>query len=673
MQKIIFILLFTLAAIPGLGQRGSLIDKAATAETRALRKNLDKLAEQYILFGHQHAMEYGHGWYGDENRSDAKSVTGSHPAVIGVDFSGLSGQPLKNIEKTKKELQKVIGDTYTRGGVVTVSWHFNNPVSATNFYWNDSTASPAVKNIIPGGSHHKKYKDILRAISEVAHAAKGKDGSAVPMILRPYHEFDGNWFWWGKSHCIAEDFITLWRFTVSYLKDSLKVHNFIYAFSPDNTFTSEEEFLQRYPGDAWVDMVGMDNYGDFGRYGTYNLDAGYYKLKIVSDYAKKAGKLAALTETGLESVVDSNWWTESLLKTLKKGDLKLCYVLVWRNDSKSPTHYYVPYPGHKAEKDFIKFYNDEYTLFENDLHNMYKNGKDMSKDVKSIGQLQVQGTQLVDKSGNPVALHGMSFSWHNWWPRFYNAGAVKELVTQWNCNVIRAAMGVDPKNGYIQNPDSSVKLIKNVVDACIKSGIYVIIDWHCHTLKQKQAVQFFESIAKQYGRYPNIIYEIFNEPEKQSWDSVKNYAEAVIKAIRKYDPDNIILVGSPHWDQDIHLPAANPIQGFSNIMYTMHFYAASHKQWLRDRTAEAIKSGLPIFVSECAGMEPTGDGPIDHAEWNKWVQFMNENNLSWVAWSVSDKNETCSVLNKSAAADGNWKETDIKEWGTVARKYLKKY
>jgi mannan endo-1,4-beta-mannosidase len=353
-------------------QTAALIDKNATKETRALFKNLKQLSEKHILFGHQHATEYGHGWSGEEGRSDVKSVTGSHPAVIGVDFSGLSGVSETNIQQTKKHLQKTIADTYDRGGVITVSWHFNNPVSSTNFYWNDSTASPAVKHIVPGGAHHDKYKAILKTVADLANSTKGKDGILVPMIFRPYHEFDGDWFWWGRAHCTTDEFKTLWRFTVSYLRDSLQVHNFIYAFSPDNRFFTEEQFLERYPGDEWVDMVGMDNYGDFGRDGKYNLDAGYKKLKIVSDYAIKANKLAAFTETGLESIPNTSWWTETLLKTLKRGGLKLSYVLVWRNDTRSPTHYYAPFPGQASEKDFVLFYNDPYTLFENDLKKIYQ-------------------------------------------------------------------------------------------------------------------------------------------------------------------------------------------------------------------------------------------------------------------------------------------------------------
>ncbi|MBC7913511.1 MAG: beta-mannosidase [Pyrinomonadaceae bacterium] len=348
------------------------IDAKASKETKALYANLKKLSKKHILFGHQHATEYGHGWSGEENRSDVKSVTGSHPAVVGVDFGGLSGRTLTSIDRTKQSLKKTIEDTYNRGGITTISWHFSNPVSNTDFNWREGVSAAAVKDIIPGGSHHQKYKEILATVASLANAVKGKDGKSVPMIFRPYHEFDGGWFWWGKSHCTKEEFITLWRFTVSQLRDSLGVHNFIYAFSPDNRFTNEAEYLERYPGDEWVDMVGTDNYGDFGRDGRYNLTAGIQKLKVVSDYARKRGKLAAFTETGLESIPNPTWWTETLLKSLKAESLELAYVLVWRNDQNSKTHYYAPFPGHTSVPDFLKFYQDEFIWFENDLKKIYK-------------------------------------------------------------------------------------------------------------------------------------------------------------------------------------------------------------------------------------------------------------------------------------------------------------
>lgn len=364
------LLALILFSVVASAQQIKLIDEKATDETKNLFQNLKKVAKAHTLFGHQAATEYGRGWYGDEDRSDVKSVTGSHPAVIGCDISGLSGRSKAEIEKAKQELAKNVIDTYNRGGVSTVSWHFSNPVSKGGFYWVDSVSLPAVKYIIPGGKAHHAYKEILQDVADWAHRIKGKNGELVPVIFRPYHEFDGGWFWWGEPHCTRDEFVSLWKFTVSYLRDSLDVHNFIYAFSPDNRFNNEAEFLDRYPGNDWVDMVGVDNYGDMGRDG-YALDKAAKKLKIISDFAIRTGKLAAFTETGLESIPNPTWWTESLLKTMQAEKTELCYVLVWRNDTKSETHYYAPVPGHISEKDFLKFYNLPYTLFEKNLKDIY--------------------------------------------------------------------------------------------------------------------------------------------------------------------------------------------------------------------------------------------------------------------------------------------------------------
>lgn len=347
------------------------IDDLATPETRAIFHNLRLLSENHSLFGHQHATEYGHGWYGDEERSDVKSVCGSHPAVIGVDVSGFSGRSPERIAGNVDLLRKNVVDTYERGGVSTISWHFSNPVSGGGFYWKDSVSLPAVSYIIPGGEAHEAYKEILGTIGGWANSLKAADGTLAPVIFRPYHEFDGGWFWWGAPHCSREDFIQLWQFTVSYLRDTLDVHNFLYGFSPDNKFIDEKSFLKRYPGDRWVDLVGMDNYGDMGRDG-YNIERAARKLKIVSDYAEKAGKLAAFTETGLESIPDTTWWTQSLLPAMQMYDARLAYVLVWRNDARSPTHYYAPFPGHPSVPDFMEFYKNPYTLFEKDLEGIYR-------------------------------------------------------------------------------------------------------------------------------------------------------------------------------------------------------------------------------------------------------------------------------------------------------------
>jgi endoglucanase len=293
--------------------------------------------------------------------------------------------------------------------------------------------------------------------------------------------------------------------------------------------------------------------------------------------------------------------------------------------------------------------------------------------VKQHGNLSVKGVNLVDQQGNPVMLVGVSYGWHNWWPRFYNKETVKWLADDWKCTVVRAAMGVEPARGYMDSPDWSKEKIEAVIEGAIENNIYVIIDWHSHGVQTKAANQFFEEMAKKYGKYPNIIYEIFNEPVKDSWDTIKSYSIDVIKRIRKYDPDNVILVGCPHWDQDIHLVADNPIEGYTNLMYTVHFYADTHGQDLRDRSDYALQKGIPIFVSESAGMAASGNGPINYAEWQKWIDWMNKNQISIVMWSISDKDETCSMLKTSAGSEGNWKDADMKESGIKTRELIRSY
>lgn len=294
--------------------------------------------------------------------------------------------------------------------------------------------------------------------------------------------------------------------------------------------------------------------------------------------------------------------------------------------------------------------------------------------VKQWGQLQVKGAQLCDANGQPVTLRGVSLGWHNLWPRFYNADAVRWLKHDWHPTVIRAAIGAsNVEDHYVDNPQFGLDCLFPVVDACIEQGLYVIVDWHSHKLQTEEAVKFFSMVAEKYGKYPNIIYELYNEPVDDSWDDLKAYAATVAKAIRQHDPDNVILMGCPHWDQDIHLVADAPMTGIGNLMYTVHFYAATHKQSLRDRMVAAIGKGTPVFVSECAGMEASGDGPLDPAEWQAWVDCMEKNKVSYTCWSLSDKNETCSMLLPRAKATGQWTADLIKPWGTMVRETLLKY
>ncbi len=291
--------------------------------------------------------------------------------------------------------------------------------------------------------------------------------------------------------------------------------------------------------------------------------------------------------------------------------------------------------------------------------------------VEKNGALWVQGTQLVNKNGEPLMLKGVSYGWHNLWPRFYNAESVKALVDDWNCTVLRAAIGVELKASYLQAPEEAVRCATAVVDAAITNGVYVIIDFHSHHIRLEEAKTFFTDMATRYKGIPNVIYEIFNEPVDDSWAEVKAYSEEVIRTIRAIEPDALILVGTPHWDQDIHLAADDPITGQTNLMYTLHFYAATHKQFLRDRADYALGKGLPLFVSECAGMEASGDGPIDLESWTAWLRWMEQHQISWAAWSVSDKTETCSMMLTAASSEGPWQDRVLREWGRTVRTELK--
>ena len=293
--------------------------------------------------------------------------------------------------------------------------------------------------------------------------------------------------------------------------------------------------------------------------------------------------------------------------------------------------------------------------------------------VKKWGQLQVKGAQLCSQKGDPVILRGVSLGWHNLWPRFYNKKIVQTLKQDWHCSVVRAAMGIMIEDNYLENPSYAMQCMTPVIEAAIKQNVYVIIDWHSHVLKTQEAKAFFGEMAKKYGKYPHVIYEIFNEPVEDSWADLKKYATEVIGEIRKYDPDNIVLVGCPHWDQDIHLVAESPLKGFTNIMYTLHFYASTHKEYLRDRMEEAVKKGIPVFVSESGVTEASGDGKIDPESQQLWIDRMEKLKVSWICWSISDKNESCSMLLPRANSTGPWPEDVIKRSGKLTRGYLQKY
>ncbi len=297
-----------------------------------------------------------------------------------------------------------------------------------------------------------------------------------------------------------------------------------------------------------------------------------------------------------------------------------------------------------------------------------------NKPVKKYGQLHVNGRYLQDKQNNNIMLRGQSLGWSTWWPQYWNNNTVKWLAKDFKIDVLRAAMGIEPKPGYISgDKENQIKLVKQVVDAAIKSGVYVIIDWHAHNLHLTEAKEFFDMMSATYGKYPNVIYELYNEPDKETWDEVKAYSVELIKTIRKNDPKNVILIGNPNWDQNIRQVADSPIAGFDNLMYTVHFYAATHGQWLRDDSAYALSKNIPIFVSESNGSESSGSGSMNYPEWETWFKFMEENKISWINWSVSDKaGELCSILMPNTSSEGKWKAEDLTESGKYIREKLRK-
>ena len=290
--------------------------------------------------------------------------------------------------------------------------------------------------------------------------------------------------------------------------------------------------------------------------------------------------------------------------------------------------------------------------------------------VDKHGQLRVEGANIVDQYGQKVALKGISLGWHNWWPQYYNPSVVEYLSRRWHISVIRAAMGVEPTEGYLESPDKSKALIQTVIDAAIANGLYVIVDWHSHNIYNEQAEDFFSGIAQQYAGYPNIIYEIFNEPEDRPWEEIKKYSIRVIEAIRRYDEHNLIIVGTPNWSHDVNVVAKDPIDGYNQLVYSLHFYAASH-DYVLYKAEYAVRMGLPMFVSECSPSKADGDGKLDKKRFSIWLEFLERNGISFVLWGLYDKEESTAMLRPGADYDGSWPWNQLTEMGVYSRRIMK--
>jgi endoglucanase len=293
--------------------------------------------------------------------------------------------------------------------------------------------------------------------------------------------------------------------------------------------------------------------------------------------------------------------------------------------------------------------------------------------VEKHGQLSVKGNKIVDKNGDPVQLKGMSLFWSQEIGKYYNYSAIKWLRDDWKCTIVRAAMAVE-SGGYLTNPESEKSKVDSAIRAAIDLGLYVIIDWHDHHahLHTAQAQKFFAEMAQQYGKYPNIIYELYNEPlNNVSWaDSIKPYHEAVIATIRQYDPQNIIVCGTRTWSQDVDEASLNPIKG-ENIAYTLHYYASTHKEELRKKAEVALNNGIALMVTEYGTVFANGNGDINYKESNLWWDFCDKHQLSWCNWSVCDKKETSAALQPGASATGGWTTEMLTPSGVLVRSELR--
>ncbi len=382
LKNLLAVVICSLTTSVTIAQEMKLVDDKATTETKNLFKNLQKLLDKGVMFGHQDDLAYGVEWKTpDGKKSDVYDVVKDYPAVFGWDIGHIEHKAEKNLDGIPfDKMKEYIKSVYDMGGINTISWHVDNPVTMKNSWDNTN----AVSKVLPGGANHKQYKKWMKNAANFMKHLKGTDGKQIPIIFRPYHELNGGWFWWGKDSTTTEEYVKLFRYTVDYMKNKKHVHNLIYMFNT-NTFQTTAEYMERYPGDDVVDMVSFDNYhfskpddGDsLLRQSSVKFQGQIRNgLTILDSVAKAHNKIPAFAETGYETIPQKDWWTNTLLDVVK--DFKISYVLVWRNqgwqEKEQKMHYYGPYQNHSSSPDFKKFYDNKRTLFQSDVakENVYK-------------------------------------------------------------------------------------------------------------------------------------------------------------------------------------------------------------------------------------------------------------------------------------------------------------
>lgn len=299
--------------------------------------------------------------------------------------------------------------------------------------------------------------------------------------------------------------------------------------------------------------------------------------------------------------------------------------------------------------------------------------------LENHGKLSVSGTDLVDKNGDKYQLKGVSTHGLSWFPQYVNEDAFRTVRDDWGGNLIRLAMYTHESGGYCTdgNKEELKKLIDDGVSYATGLGMYVIIDWHIlqeqdPTVYEDEAAEFWNEMSSKYADYDNVLYEICNEPNGGTdWATVKAYAEKIIPIIRKNDKDAVIIVGTPTWSQDVDAAAADPIKGYDNIMYTLHFYAATHKDNIRDKLKKAHSSGLPVFISEFSICEASGNGYVDTDSADDWMKLINEYDLSYAGWALANKDEAACLIEPDCDKVSGWSDDELSETGLWLKNTIK--